>query len=112
MSIWFLMVSCKTQVSHKIEAHKIQVPLYHNNTKHTYDFLICNPKTEKKFKMQTLTFCYFKQNQCLEKPYLTLLTKNLNAHCIEYACKIAYIPSHKQKMICMCNKISTDPAKN
>ena len=38
--------------------------------------------------------------------------KNLNAHCIEYACKIAYIPSHKQKMICMCNKISTDPAKN
>ena len=38
--------------------------------------------------------------------------KNLNTHCIEYACKIAYIPSHKQKMICMCNKISTDPAKN
>ena len=38
--------------------------------------------------------------------------KNLNALCIEYACIIAYIPSHKQKMICMCNKISTDPAKN
>ena len=75
MSIWFLMVSCKTQVSCKIEACKIQVPLYHNNTKHTYDFLICNPKTEKNFKMQTLTFYYFKWNQCLEKPYLTLLTK-------------------------------------
>ena len=38
--------------------------------------------------------------------------KNLNAHYIEYACKIAYIPSQKQKMICMFNKISTDPAKN
>ena len=59
MSIWFLTVSRKTQVSRKIEAHKIQVPLYHNNTKHTYDFLICNPKTEKKFKMQTLTFLLF-----------------------------------------------------
>ena len=50
MFIWFLMVSCKTQVSHKIEARKIQVPLYHNNTKHTYDFLICNPTTEKNLK--------------------------------------------------------------
>ena len=59
MSIWFLTVSHKTQVSHKIEAHKIQVPLYHNNTKHTYDFLICNPTTEKNFKMQTLTFLLF-----------------------------------------------------
>ena len=38
--------------------------------------------------------------------------KNLNAHYMEHACKIAYIPSHKQKMICMCNKISTDPAKD
>ena len=59
MSIWFLTVSHKTQVSCKIEACKIQVPLYHNNTKHTYDFLICNPTTEKKFKMQTLTFLLF-----------------------------------------------------
>ena len=59
MSIWFLMVSHKTQVSCKIEAHKIQVLLYHNNTKHTYDFLICNPKTAKNFKMQTLTFLLF-----------------------------------------------------
>ena len=44
------MVSRKTQVSCKIEARKIQVPLYHNNTKHTYDFLICNPTTENFFK--------------------------------------------------------------
>ena len=70
MSIWFLTVSRKTQVS-----CKIQVPLYCNNTKHAYDFLICNPTTEKNFKMQTLTFYYFKWNQCLEKPYLTLLAK-------------------------------------
>ena len=59
MSIWFLMVSCKTHVSCKIEACKIQVPLYCINTKHTYDFLICNPTTEKNFKMQTLTFLLF-----------------------------------------------------
>ena len=69
------MVSHKTQVSRKIEAHKIQVPLYHNNTKHTYDFLICNATTKKFLKIQTLTFYYFKWNQCLEKPYLTLLAK-------------------------------------
>ena len=50
MFIWFLTVSRKTQVSRKIEARKIQVPLYHNNTKHFYDFLICNPTTEKNFK--------------------------------------------------------------
>ena len=75
MSIWFLMVSCKTQVPCKIEACKIQVPLYRNNTKHTYDFLICNPTTKKILNANTYIFTIFKWNQCLEKPYLTLLTK-------------------------------------